>query len=74
MLMNKFLLVLLPALIAALPQSAYAADAAAGRQVAETWCAKCHNIEPGGPFKLSPPSFASIAAYRHEDDIRVKII
>ena len=72
--LNKLLLVLLPAMVVTFPQSAYAADAAAGRQLAEKWCAKCHNIETGGPFKLSPPSFASIAAYRMEDDIRGKII
>jgi mono/diheme cytochrome c family protein len=53
---------------------AYAADAAAGRKLAEQWCARCHNIEKGAPFKLRPPSFASIAVYRHPDDIRGKII
>ena len=72
MLMKKLLVVLLPAV--AMSQPVYAADVAAGRQLAEQWCAKCHNIEKGAPFKLSPPSFASIAAYRLEHDIRGKII
>jgi mono/diheme cytochrome c family protein len=53
---------------------AYAAHAAAGRRLAEKWCAKCHNIEKGAPFKLRPPSFASIAVYRPPDDIFSKIV
>ena len=43
---------------AANPSSA--ADPAAGRKLAEQWCARCHNIEKGAPFKLTPPSFASV--------------
>jgi mono/diheme cytochrome c family protein len=74
MLMNKLLLILLPALVVTISQSAYAADAAAGRQLAEQWCAKCHSIEKGAPFKLNPPSFASIAAYRTSDVIWGKVI
>ena len=61
-------------LSATMSQSVYAADAAAGRKLAEQWCAKCHNIEKGAPFKLHPPSIASIAVYRLEQDIRGKII
>jgi mono/diheme cytochrome c family protein len=74
MLMKRLLVVLLPALAVTMSQSVYAADSAAGRQLAEKWCAKCHNIEKGGPFKLNPPSFASIAAYRTPDVIIGKII
>ncbi len=58
----------------AMSQSAYAADTSAGRKLAEQWCAKCHNIEIGAPFKLNPPSFAAIAAYRTSDVILGKII
>jgi mono/diheme cytochrome c family protein len=54
--------------------AAFAADPVAGRTLAEKWCAKCHNIEKGAPFKLHPPSFASIAIYRPPDDIRGKIV
>ncbi len=61
-------------LVIAMSQPAYAADAAEGRQLAEKWCVKCHNIEKGAPFKLNPPSFASIAVYRLESNIRDKII
>jgi mono/diheme cytochrome c family protein len=57
----------------AMSQSVYAADAAAGRKLAEQWCAKCHNIEKGAPFKLHPPSFASISVYRPAGDIFGKI-
>jgi mono/diheme cytochrome c family protein len=71
---KKLLPLLLPSLMLAMSQSASAADAAAGRRLAEQWCAKCHNIEKGAPFKLNPPSFASIAAYRPSDVILGKII
>jgi len=39
-------------------------DADKGRELAERLCTRCHNIEPGGPYKLHPPSFASIAVFR----------
>ena len=47
----------------ALPSMAQAADAAAGRQLAEQWCANCHRIAPDGPGTQSDavPSFAAIA-------------
>lgn len=53
---------------------AHAQDAEEGRQIAEDFCTRCHNIEPGGPAKLYPPSFASIASFRAADDIRWKVI
>jgi mono/diheme cytochrome c family protein len=71
---KKLLPILLPALVLAMSQSVCAADAAAGRKLAEQWCAKCHDINMGAPFKLNPPSFASIAAYRPSDVILGKII
>jgi mono/diheme cytochrome c family protein len=58
----------------AISSVAPAADAAAGRKVAEQNCAKCHNIEKGAPFKLIPPSFASIAVYRQPNYIWAKIV
>ena len=58
----------------ALANAGVAADSVAGRVLAERWCVKCHNIEKGAPFKLRPPSFAAIAIYRAENDIRGKII
>jgi mono/diheme cytochrome c family protein len=71
---KQLLPLFLPALVLAMSQSLYAADAAVGRKLAEQWCARCHNIEKGAPFKLNPPSFASIAAYRTSDVILGKII
>jgi mono/diheme cytochrome c family protein len=53
---------------------AIAADAAAGRALAEKWCTKCHDIEAGAPFKLHPPSFAAIAAFRPAEVIHSKIV
>ena len=73
--LKKLLLPLVfPVVALTMSQSAYAADAAVGRKLAEQWCARCHNIEKGAPFKLNPPSFASIAAYRTSDVILGKII
>jgi len=71
---KKLLPILLPAVVVAMSQSVYAADAAGGRKLAEKWCAKCHNIEKGAPFKLHPPSFASIAVYLSEEDIRDRMV
>lgn len=47
---------------------------AAGKRTAEANCAQCHNIEPGGAFKLYPPSFAAIAAYYEPSMIEMKIM
>ncbi len=49
-------------------------DADAGRIFALDHCARCHNVEPDGPFKLYPPSFASIAVYRSEGQIRGRML
>ena len=48
----------------ALPSMVQAADAAAGRQLAEQWCANCHRIAPGGPGPQTDavPAFAVIAS------------
>ena len=46
----------------------------AGRRLAEANCAQCHNIEPGGAFKLYPPSFQAIGAYWTPDIIQMKIM
>lgn len=65
---------LLPGLMLATAQSAFAADTAVGRKLAEQLCAKCHNTDRGAPFRLNPPSIASIAVYRPSDVILGKII
>jgi len=46
----------------------------AGRRLSEGNCASCHNIEPGGAFKLYPPSFQAIGAYWTPDVIQMKIM
>ena len=46
----------------------------AGRIFAQDHCARCHNVQPDGPFKLHPPSFASIAVYRSEGQIRGRML
>ncbi len=56
------------------PAWAYAEDdAASGQALAREWCARCHQVEPGGAFKLQPPSFAAIAVYRSPDQIYGRI-
>ena len=47
---------------------------AAGQALAQEHCATCHDIAPGGAFKQYPPSFASIAKYRSEEQIYARIV
>lgn len=49
-------------------------DETEGEKIARQWCVRCHNVEAGGPFKQFPPSFASIAVYRSDDQIRGRIL
>lgn len=44
-----------------------------GEQLAREWCSRCHNIDPGAPFKQFPPSFSSISVYRSSDQIHARI-
>lgn len=48
-------------------------DPEAGRKMAEETCSRCHDVKPGGAFKEYPPSFASIAVYRSEEQIISRI-
>ena len=50
------------------------ADILEGRKIAEEYCARCHDIEPGGKFKSYPPSFRAIAVYMDPEIIRMKIM
>lgn len=58
----------------ACPLWAQDASVSMGRDIAEEYCSACHDVGPGGPFKLDPPSFAAIARFRSEDQIRDRII
>jgi len=49
-------------------------DPVSGQKLAEEHCARCHDIAPIAPFKLHPPSFASIAVYRSESQILGRIL
>lgn len=53
---------------------AIAADVENGASLAAEHCARCHDISEDGAFKTMPPSFASIAAYRAEDQIHFRIL
>ena len=48
-------------------------EIAEGQRLAREFCVICHDIEPGGEFKLHPPSFAAIAVYRSDNQIRNRI-
>lgn len=49
-------------------------DVELGKSLAEANCSQCHNIAPGGAFKLFPPSFQAIAIYMDPDIIRMRIL
>jgi len=49
-------------------------DARRGFVLADKYCTSCHDISRNGAFKLYPPSFASIAAYRSRAQIWSRIV
>lgn len=49
-------------------------DAGNGAELAAEHCARCHDISPGGAAKQHPPSFASIAGFRPEEQIVARIL
>jgi mono/diheme cytochrome c family protein len=51
-----------------------AGDPVAGEKLAREYCTRCHDIGRGGAFKKYPPSFASIAVYRSEEQIYARIV
>ncbi len=55
------------------PAWAQDGDADQGRLLAEEHCARCHDIEDGGPMKQYPPSFDAIARFRPADQIPGRI-
>ncbi|MCP4386043.1 MAG: cytochrome c [Hyphomicrobiales bacterium] len=55
-------------------QALAAGDQAAGQKLAEEHCARCHDITADGAFKQYPPSFASIAAFRSNEQIYYRIL
>jgi mono/diheme cytochrome c family protein len=66
---------LLLGLMLAWPAAAFGqGDAEHGSRLAVENCSRCHDVSPEGAFKTYPPSFASIAVYRGEDQIRARII
>ena len=63
------------ALFAVMATSSHSAGLAVeGEELARQWCVRCHNVEVGGPFKMHPPSFASIAVYRSDEQIYSRIM
>lgn len=49
-------------------------DPAAGKLLAEQYCARCHDVGPEGAFKQMPPSFAAIATYWGDDQVWNRIM
>ncbi len=48
-------------------------DSGEGERLAREFCVICHDVEGNGEFKLNPPSFAAIAVYRSDNQIRNRI-
>jgi len=42
-------------------------SAAAGKRLAQRWCASCHQVEPRGPAKDVAPPFASLGVQKGKD-------
>ena len=49
-------------------------DPIKGGELAGEFCARCHDIAAGAAAKQHPPSFASIAGYRPEEQIVARIL
>ncbi len=49
-------------------------DVVTGAKLARESCVRCHNVEPKGPFKEHPPSFAAIAVFRSDEQIYGRIM
>ncbi|MEX0277634.1 MAG: cytochrome c [Ruegeria sp.] len=49
---------------------AEAGDIEMGRSIAEEYCVQCHSIGADGKFKMDPPSFAAIAKFRSQQQIK----
>ncbi len=73
--MRSLSLLAVGALLLAMPASPAIAqsDIDEGQRLAREFCAFCHEVGPGGAFKLHPPSFAAIAVYRSDNQIRNRI-
>ncbi|MDH3661164.1 MAG: c-type cytochrome [Alphaproteobacteria bacterium] len=48
-------------------------DAVTGKEAAREWCARCHDVEPGGQLKQDPPAFTAIANFRSPEYIHANI-
>ena len=71
--MWRFISIIATASAISAPAAAQDGNAEQGRLLAEENCASCHNIEPGGPMKMHPPSFAAIGRFRPADQIPGRI-
>lgn len=57
--------------LTAAPARAVAPSAEAGADIAARWCAACHVVAPSGAGTDAAPSFASIAARRSAEDLKL---
>ena len=60
--------------LALLAGSAAAQDVDRGLELAQEHCSRCHDISNEGENKTYPPSFASIAVFRDQDQIRARTV
>ena len=56
------------------PAAGQDGDPEAGRNLAERWCSRCHDIGPDVRFKQEPPGFAAIAVYRTQLQVLDRIL
>lgn len=59
--------VIFAALLAATATASAEGSAAAGKRLAQRWCANCHQIEPSAPAKDVAPPFASLGVQKGKD-------
>ncbi len=71
--MRLFLITLAVIFTSNLAALAQDGDPEIGREIAAEHCIRCHDVAPDGAWKMHPPSFASIAAFRSESQIRARI-
>ncbi len=62
-----YALITVVALASATAATSAEGSAAAGKRLAQRWCASCHQVEPRAPAKDVAPPFASLGVQKGKD-------